>query len=271
MATQQTELSDQLIYGIDLKARRIHFGVGLDHTEENPGMFSGASVELAIRAIHKMIQEAPNKPIEIHMNSYGGDAYSMMYLMDVILSSPCQFKFFGGGAIMSSATWIMAVCDERWLYPNATILIHDGYVEGTVRNTTDHQIDAKENKRLQDRLNTIYAENSRMPKEFWDDIVQRDLYLTAEEAIMFGLADKLVEYKKRGNLRKSRQGILAKQPESKEFKKLIKNVYDRIERVSVPNISLNVAKKEESDPKVIVDDTPVVQPEVPVVEPEKKD
>jgi ATP-dependent Clp protease protease subunit len=263
---EKTELSDQLIYGIDFKSRRINFGIGLDHSEENPGMFTGASVELAIRAIQKMIQDAPNKPIEIHMNSYGGDPYSMTYLMDVILAAPCQFKFFGGGAIMSSATWIMAVCDERWLYPNATVLVHDGYEEGTTRNTTDQLITAKETKRLQNKLNSIYAENSRMPKEFWDDIVQRDVFLTAEETVMLGLADKIVEYKKRGNLRKSRQAILAKHPDPKVFKKFIKDVYARIERVSIPHLEFNPVKKEEADATVIIDDAPMpidVKPEDP--------
>lgn len=261
---EKTELSDQLIYGIDLKARRIHFGIGLDHSEDNPGGFSGASVELAIRAIHKMIQDAPNKPIDIHMNSYGGCAYSMLYLMDVILASPCQFRFFGGGAIMSAATWIMAICDERYLYPNATVMVHDGSEELGVKNTTDLQIDVKQSKLLQTKLNKIYAENSRMPEEFWADIVQRDVYLTAEETIMLGLADKLVEYKKRGNLRKSRQAVLSKDVDAKKLKRLIKDIYTRIERLSIPNIGLNEPRKEEVDPKVIIDDAPMPEkPEEP--------
>lgn len=265
---EKTELSDQLIYGIDFKARRIHFGIGLDHSEEDPGGFSGASVEMAVRAIHKMIQDAPSKPIEIHMNSYGGDPYAMLYLVDVILSSPCQFKFFGGGAIMSSATWVMAVCDERWLYPNATVMIHDGSDSASDMKHTDKLIDAKEARRLQDKLNKIYAENSRMPEEFWADIVQRDVYLVPEEAIMLGLADKIVEYKKRGNLRKTRQLILNKKPDNKDFKKLIKDIYARIERVKIPHIELNEQKKEPADPKIVIDDTPMPEKETaPVTEP----
>lgn len=265
---EKTELSDQLIYGIDFKARRIHFGVGLDHAEENPGDFSGASVEMAVRAIYKMAQDAPNKPIEIHMNSYGGDTYSMFYLMDVILTSPCQFKFFGGGAIMSSASFIMAVCDERNLYPNATVMVHE-LSSSSPDKHTDININARENKRLMSKLVDIYAENSRMPREFWEDIVQRDVYLTPEETIMFGLADKVVEYKKRGNLRKSRVAILNKEQDTKELKKLIKDVYARIERIKVPNIELNQPKKEEADPKIIVDNTPMPDP-VPDTPPDKK-
>src|SRR5271157_5847113 len=102
----KSDLSENLVYGIDLKSRRIYFGVPMDWTQEDPADFSGASIEMAVRSMHRMILDAPGKPIEIHMNSYGGDPYAMLRLYDEILSCPCQVKFYGGGAIMSSATWI---------------------------------------------------------------------------------------------------------------------------------------------------------------------
>jgi len=251
----QGDLIDNLIYGIDLKNRRLYFGVGLDWTEENPGDFSQASIELAIRALHKMSSDAPGKPIEIHMNSYGGDPYAMLRLYDEILACPCQIKFYGGGAIMSSATWIMAVCDERWLHQNATVMVHDGS-EGYDGKHTDVQITAAENKRLQDKLYDIYEANSRMPKSFWEDVCQRDLYLTASEAVSLGLADKIVEPKKRGNLRKMRQAALKKAPETGELRKLVNSLYARINKVTVPKIELNDIQPEPKDPHVVVDDKP---------------
>lgn len=261
---EKTELSDQLIYGIDLKARRIHFGIGLDHSEEDPGAVSAASVEMAIRAIHRMVEDAPNKPIEIYMNSYGGACYAVLYLIDVILSSPCQFKFYGGGSIMSAATWVMAVCDERNLFPSARVMIHEIADDIGYTKTTDQAINLKESKTLTNYMIELYANNSRMPKEFWDDLVKKDVYLSAEEAIMLGLADKVVEYKKRGNLRKSRQASLNKEVDSKELKKLVKDIYVRTERERVPHIELNPTKKEEVDAKVIIDDTPMPEkPEEP--------
>src|SRR5579884_1310692 len=178
----QSELTDSLIYGIDLKNRRIYFGVPIDWSQEDQGDFTQASVELAIRSMHRMALDAPGKPIELHMNSYGGDMYAMLRLHDEILSCPCQVKFYGGGAIMSAATWIMAVCDERYLYPHATVMVHDGWEDCTGKHT-DSQITAAEMKRLQDVLYEIYTANSRMPKEFWEDVCQRDVYLTASEAV----------------------------------------------------------------------------------------
>jgi ATP-dependent Clp endopeptidase proteolytic subunit ClpP len=262
-----TELTDNLAYGVDLKNRRIYFGVNLDTAEVGESTdFTISSVEYAIRALHRMASDAPGKPIEIHMCSYGGDPYAMSRLYDEIHACPCQVKFFGGGAIMSAATWIMAGCDERYLHVNTTVMVHDGS-DGFEGKHTDHQIQAAEMKRLQDKLYDIYAENSRMPKEFWQDVCQRDLYLTASEAVSLGLADKIIEPKKRGNLRKVRQAALKRELDNKDMKKILHDVYARINKVKVPKIELNEYKKEATDPHIIVDESiPVV---VPVVE-EKK-
>lgn len=252
-----TELTDNLAYGVDLKNRRIYFGVNLDSAEPSESTdFSTASVEYAIRAMHRMAKDAPGKPIELHMSSYGGDTYAMLRLHDEILACPCQIKFFGGGAIMSSATFIMAACDERYLYPNATVMVHELSTSSDGRHT-DIQVNATEDRRLMKILYRIYEENSRMPAEFWEDVCQRDLHMSASEAVSLGLADKILEPKKRGNLRKMRYAALKKEPDHKEMKELIKDLYSRINKVKVPKIELNEVKKEAADPHLIVDTSPV--------------
>lgn len=260
--TEKTELADILAYGVDLKNRRIYFGVNLDVGDvDSSTEFSMSSVEYAVRALHRMASDAPGKPIEIHMNSEGGDAYAMLRLYDEIRSCPCQVKFFGSGSVCSAATWIMAGCDERYLHINTTVMVHDGS-EGFDGKHTDSQIYAEEMKRLQSLLCQIYAENSRMPAEFWLDISQRDTYLTASEAVSLGLADKVLEPKKRGNLRKMRQHQMKKEVDPKEFKQLVKSIYKRIGRIEVPKIELNEPAKELSDPHltIAVDPLPAVDP-----------
>lgn len=250
MAVEKTELTDNLAYGVDLKNRRIYFGVNLDTEDAGEATdFSISSVEYAVRALHRMATDAPGKPIEIHMCSAGGDPYAMLRLYDEIQACPCQIKFFGSGIVMSAATWIMAGSDERHLHPNTTVMVHDG-ADGFEGKHTDAQIEAAEMRRLQDLLYDIYATNTRMPKEFWQDVCQRDLYLTAQEAVALGLADKVIEPKKRGNLRKTRQAALKKKPD--DMKKLINELYNRINRVKVPKIELNEIKKEPVDPAVVV-------------------
>lgn len=262
-----TELTDNLAYGVDLKNRRIYFGVNLDMGDVSESTdFCASSVEMAVRAMHRMASEAPNKPIELHMSSYGGDTYAMLRLHDEILACPCQVKFFGSGPVMSSASFIMSVCDERNLQPNTVVMVHELSSGGGGKHT-DIKIDAAENMRLMNQLCSIYEANSRMPKEFWLDICQRDVYLTAGEAVSLGLADKIIEPKKRGNLRKARQAAMKKEVDAKEMKDLVKSLYDRTNRTRIPKIEFNDIKKEPADPHLFVDDSiPAV---VPVVE-EKK-
>ena len=138
---------------------------------------------------------------------------------------------------------------------NATIMVHDGS-EGYEGKHPDVQINAAESKRLQNLLYDIYANNSRMPREFWEDVCQRDLYLEPSEAISLGLADKIVEPKKRGNLRKIRQASLRKTPDSQEMRRLLNKLYARVNKVKIPKIELNPVIKEATDPTVVVDESP---------------
>lgn len=263
----QSELTDLFEYGIDIKNRRIYFGSMSSATNEVTEINS-ASVELAVRALHRLASDAPGKPIEIHMNSCGGSPYDMLRLYDEIHTSPCQIRFFGGGVIMSSATWLLVGCDERYLQPNCTVMIHDGS-DGFEGKHTDQLIYAGEAKRLQDKLYDIYAENSRMPREFWEDVCQRDLYMTASEAVSLGLADSVLEPKKRGNLRKKRYASLKKEPEAKEMNKLVKDLYERINKKKVPKVELNEVKKEAADPHLVVDDTKLVDVSIEPKKPEQ--
>ena len=231
----KSDLTDNLAYGVDLKNRRIYFGVNLDSADVDESTdFNSSSVEYAVRAMHRMAIEAPNKPIELYMSSPGGSIYSMLRLHDEILACPCQIKFFGAGAIMSSASWIMAVCDERNLHPNTTVMIHELSDDLGNGKHTDIKISTAENARLMGILVGIYESNSRMPREFWLDICQRDVFLSAGEAVSLGLADRVLEPKKRGNLRKARQAAMKKEIDSKEMKDLVRSLYDRTNRTRIP-------------------------------------
>lgn len=247
----KTELDPVFEHGIDRTNRRIYFG-DLEEDERNDVCWT--SVSQAIRNLHILVSDNPKKSIELHMHSPGGDMYSMMHLVDEILACPCQVKFFGGGEICSAASVVMCVCDERNLYPNTTIMVHDGsdWMEG---NHTDVQIIAAESKAMRDRMFSIYASNSHMPVNFWNDIMQRDLYLTPEETIQLGLADNIIYPKKRGNLRRSRIAKMSSKKNTDKVKELIKTLYKRTNRKYINKIDINVPKQEECDPNVIVDDS----------------
>lgn len=258
MAITNDNVSQILESDVDFKRRRIYFGALVESYDEGGSNFTWRSVERAIRHIHIMESEAPAKPIELHMSSPGGDAYALLRLYDVIQSCSCQVKFIGGGEIASAATWIMAGCDERHLYPNTRILIHDSsWGEATVpEKLTDRYIHADEEKTLQHRLNQIYADNSIMPVEFWEEMVKRDLWISAEEAIMLGLADKIIQPRKRGSLRKVRMNAMKQERDKKEMNKLLRLLKDRIYMDKLSRLELHIPE-EKFDKSLVVDDTPV--------------
>lgn len=246
----KSEIETVLVYGVDEKNRRIYFGhsLGSEESHEQPnGDFTQTSVGYAVRALMKMASDKPKTPIEIHMNSFGGDVYSMLYLKDVILSLPgtCQIKFYGGGAVMSSATFVMAVCDERYLYEDASVMVHEGDVSISGK-VTDNYIAIDEDKRLESILLDIYAKNTRMGKDFWETICKRDAYLTAQEAVLLGLADGIVPKSKRGNVRRKRRANLSKKANGLELHRTVTKIYKKL-RIPVKPGQL-VINKMEPDP-----------------------
>jgi len=260
MARTKTDLENYLVYGVDEKYRRVYFGVALSTADDtnDVGGVSQCSIEYAIRAIERMASEYPKAPIEIHMNSYGGDPYSMLALYDVIQTASCQIKFFGKGAIMSAATWILCGCDERYLYPNTTVMVHAGWEEQAA-TFWDFKINSEESRRLQNLLEDIYTNNSRMPKDFWTEVCKRDLFLSAEEALALGLADKIIPPKKRGNFRKIREANLTEVIEEKKLNKLVKKLFDRIHVKSKIELKLNEHIPEPIDDTLTIETNPLLE------------
>lgn len=233
------KLNTYLESGIDLERRIISFGhYGL--VEHND--FSSTNVQTAIRAIDIMLHIS-NKPIELHFSSYGGDVYEMFSLIDKILESPCKFVFYGRGAIMSAASAIMVVCDERWISHNSKVMIHDGST-GYSGTTTELDIENEENQQLQGDLEAIYEDNSFVDKLFWRSICRRNVYLRAKEVVELGLADAILPHKKRGNLRKGpRENTFNRKPNEEKIKKLLQNIYKRI-RIDLPTEIKITTKKD---------------------------
>lgn len=200
--------------GIDVSSRSIYFGAG-----EDSGDFSWSTVESAIRALHYLSNKS-DEPIYLHMNSLGGTSIDMMRLYDEIQACPCKIIFIGGGTISSSATWIMAGCDERRVHQHSEILIHNGY-DGVYDRYTDMRIYVDHSHNVMDMLLEMYEKNSNMDKEFWDTLCQRDAYLSPEEAKILGIVDIIIKPAARGKYRKSRTAKMANMDKDK-----IKNTAD---------------------------------------------
>jgi len=134
--------------------------------------------------------------IPIVIDSYGGQAYSLSYMIDICRSSKKPIATIILGKAMSCGA-ILATCGwngYRFASPKAVILIHD-VSSASFGKTEEIKSDANETSRLNDDVYKIMAENCGKPDRYFWDIVQSkgraDWYLTAEEAKYHNIVNEI--------------------------------------------------------------------------------
>lgn len=223
---QKADLDRVLSEGVDAMRRCIYFGsIG-----EKSSDFEWNTVEFTVRALHALA--CINKePITLHMNSTGGSEMDMMRLYDEIMTCPVPVNFVGGGNIMSAAVWIMAACDHRALHKHTVIMIHEGSGGVNGEGThVDQNIEMDLTNHRNDLLWKILAKNSKLSYDFWKKVGQRDLYITADEALQIGLIDEVIEHIDRDQFRQDRASNLSRKLNGKK-KSLIESKF--LERVKM--------------------------------------
>lgn len=139
---------------------------------------------------------APGKEITFYINTPGGSITAGMAVYDTmqLISSPVTVVVTGMAASMGSILLSGAKKGRRFLYPHARVLIHQPLISGHfVGPAVDINIQAQEMEKLRAELNEILAKASGQPIEQINKDTDRDFYLTAKEAIAYGLADAIVE------------------------------------------------------------------------------
>ena len=138
----------------------------------------------------------PGKGITFYMNTPGGSITAGMAVYDTIklITSPVTIVVTGMAASMGSILLSAARKGNRYIYPHARVLIHQPLITGRmVGPASDINIQAQEMEKLRSELNLILADASGQSIEKVAKDSDRDFYLNAEEAIAYGLADKIVE------------------------------------------------------------------------------
>ena len=138
----------------------------------------------------------PGKPITFYINSPGGSITAGMAVFDTmkLITSPITVVVTGMAASMGSILLSGAPKGRRLLYPHSRVLIHQPLISGRmVGPASDINIQAKEMEKLRSELNQILADASGQPLERINRDTDRDFYLNAQEAIAYGLADKIVD------------------------------------------------------------------------------
>ena len=138
----------------------------------------------------------PGKEIYFYLNSPGGSITAGMAVYDTMqmITSPITVIVTGMAASMGSILLSGAKKGRRLLYKHSRVLIHQPLISGRmVGPATDINIQAKEMEKLRSELNQILADASGQPIERINKDTDRDFYLNAEEAISYGLADKIID------------------------------------------------------------------------------
>ena len=137
--------------------------------------------------------ENPNKDIAFYINSPGGVVSSGLAIYDTMqyIRSPVSTVCIGQAASMGSLLLCAGAPKKRYALPNARVMVHQpsGGAQG---QATDIEIQAREILTLRKRLNEIYVRHTGQPIEAIERKLERDSYLSAEEARDFGLVDEVV-------------------------------------------------------------------------------
>jgi len=137
-----------------------------------------------------------SKPILFVINSPGGSVDSGFAIWDQIkmLKSPVFTLVTGLAASMGSLLSLVSGKGRRFATPNSRIMLHQPLIGGVIRGqATDLDIQAKEILKTRAMLVDIYAEATGKDKKVIDKAIDRDNWMSAKEAMEFGLLDKVVE------------------------------------------------------------------------------
>ena len=137
----------------------------------------------------------PGKEITFYINSPGGVITSGMTIYDTMqmISSPVATVCMGMAASMGSLLLCAGKRGRRYVYPSGKVMIHQPSIGGQIVATaTDIKIHAEEIRKTKDKLNRILAEACKQPLEKIIQDTDRDYYMTADEAVQYGIVDSVL-------------------------------------------------------------------------------
>jgi ATP-dependent Clp protease protease subunit len=167
---------------------------------QNRRLFFSAEVDQesatdAIRKLWYLELNAPGKPITMIINSPGGSVDAGFAVWDQIkmISSPVTTVVTGLAASMGSILSLCGGKGRRLATPNARILIHQPSIHGGVRGqASDLEIHAREILKMRSRIIDLYVEATGKDRETIAAAIERDTWLSADEAKEFGLIDRVI-------------------------------------------------------------------------------
>ena len=171
------------IYSRLLKERIIFLGEEVNET----------TASLTVAQLLFLEAEDPEKDIQLYINSPGGSVTAGMAIYDTMRYIKCDVSTICIGMAASMGAFLLAggTKGKRLALPNAEIMIHQP-LGGAQGQATEIEIAAKHILRTKQKLNTILAENCGQPYDVVAADTERDNWKSAEEAMQYGLIDRVI-------------------------------------------------------------------------------
>ncbi len=171
------------IYSRLLKDRIIFLGTDVNEHTAN----------LVVAQLLFLANEDPDKDISLYINSPGGSVYDALAIYDTMQFVKPDIQTVGIGVQASAAAFLLSsgTKGKRSLLKHATVMIHQPS-SGTRGKITDQEIDLRESLRVKKLLEEIMAENTGQKLDKIHVDMERDFWMTAEEAEKYGLVDKII-------------------------------------------------------------------------------
>lgn len=143
----------------------------------------------------------PEKPIHLYINSPGGSVSAGMAIYDMMQFVKCEVATYcmGMAASMGSLLLSAGSAGMRYALPNSRIMIHQPHLGGggIGGQVTDIEIHARELVRTKKKLTEIYVKHTGKEFDFLANNMERDFFMTPDEAKNLGLIDHVVEFRKK--------------------------------------------------------------------------
>ncbi len=172
------------IYSRLLNERIIFLGTPIDEQIAN----------LTVAQLLHLESEEPDRDISLYINSPGGSVHAGLAIYDTIqfIKPDVQTLCVGMALSMSALLLAGGSKGKRSALPNATTLIHQPY-GGFEGQASDIEIQANETLSIKRRLEEILAHHTGQPLEKLSEDIDRDYFMSAEEALEYGLIDQVVQ------------------------------------------------------------------------------
>ena len=152
------------------------------------------TANLVVAQLLFLAHEDPKKPIKLYLNTPGGSVYDGLAIIDTINYIEPDVETIGIGLQASMGAMLLScgAKGHRYCLPNARIMIHQPS-SGTEGKITDQEITLKEGIFLKKRLAEIFAKNTGKKLEQVEKDMDRDHWMSAEEALDYGIIDQIIK------------------------------------------------------------------------------